>query len=698
MATLNIGGQKVKVGDEFLRMSPEQQSAAVEEIAANLGGSGNTAAPSQAYTDALSNASAASRSLSLPSPSIPPASPDLMGSTAATLGGLVNGIPVIGPAIQNTTDAIVGTSLQLAGQGPMEEYRANARARRAQIAQANPIADIAGQVAAPIGAFGAAARVPVAATALGMTGPLKTQIANGAVTNSLASSLDALVRGQDTTDAALIGAGTGVAGPLVGRGAESVLKPIVGRIAPVLNAARNPADEAALRVGSVVSRDRAAGQGISQADELVAAQTGIPLSNVDRGGEVTRALGRSVANQNPEARETLTRLADDRFTSQAPRAVSFIKRLTGGAADDIGYQQSIQDVARAVNKPRYEAAFSAPSARAVWNKPIQELMQSNTFRSAINAAESRGTDKAAISGFRAVRNPFEFLSDGSVTLRTNPDGSRALPSLAFWDQVKRNIDGMIGTAQRSGDNALMSDLVQIKDKLVKSLDTTVTEYKAARQGAASFFDAEDALDAGKKFANQPRSIPEAKAAFAKFTPAEKQAFQTGYASELIDKIKAGGDRRNVVQQYFGSPAAREQAELVFGPAKARELEAYVRVEGLSDKLRGALGNSTTVRQLVELGLAQGGAAAGGAGLGFLATGDWQGALAGAALTKAPRYVGEKIDARVMENVAKLLASGTRADLDKAVSNAAMSPEWMKALTSLGNALQIGVMSSAVAQN
>lgn len=46
MATLNIGGKKVKVGDEFLRMTPEQQNVAVEEIAASLGGA-ETVAPQQ---------------------------------------------------------------------------------------------------------------------------------------------------------------------------------------------------------------------------------------------------------------------------------------------------------------------------------------------------------------------------------------------------------------------------------------------------------------------------------------------------------------------------------------------------------------------------------------------------------------------------------------------------------------------------
>lgn len=37
MPTLNISGKKVQVGDEFLKMSPEQQNAAVEEIAGHIG-------------------------------------------------------------------------------------------------------------------------------------------------------------------------------------------------------------------------------------------------------------------------------------------------------------------------------------------------------------------------------------------------------------------------------------------------------------------------------------------------------------------------------------------------------------------------------------------------------------------------------------------------------------------------------------
>jgi hypothetical protein len=40
MPTLNIGGQRVKVGDDFLNLSPEDQESTVEEIAGSLGAKG----------------------------------------------------------------------------------------------------------------------------------------------------------------------------------------------------------------------------------------------------------------------------------------------------------------------------------------------------------------------------------------------------------------------------------------------------------------------------------------------------------------------------------------------------------------------------------------------------------------------------------------------------------------------------------
>ena len=148
---------------------------------------------------------------------------------------------------------------------------------------------------------------------------------------------------------------------------------------------------------------------------------------------------------------------------------------------------------------------------------------------------------------------------------------------------------------------------------------------------------------------------------------------------MIDKIKAVGDRTNVINTVFKSQAAREQMELVFGQKKLREIEAYVRVEDLADRLRGAMGNSTTARQLVELGI--------GAGGGFAVSGgDWKGALGGAALAKGARHLGQRIDNKVMEAVARMLTADSPKAIDAAVKRAAESQEYMRALEEWGRLL------------
>jgi hypothetical protein len=592
----------------------------------------------------------------------------LMDKAQAASGSFLEGMPLIGSTL---IDWAKQGRAAVQGMTP-EEVDAEYQAAK----EANPITSTVAGVGGSIAALAPLGATQVGGRLLGMTGGFGSRALFGAGSGGALAGADTLTRGGSLEDAAastLIGGGLGLGIPVAGAGLR-----LAGNAAtPLIGAVTNPIKEAFRRTGTAFGRDMQANPAsvMNQADEAVAAANGVPLINADRGGETVRALARSVANQSPEARGVIEKVASDRFAGQAGRAVNFIRRIAGGSVDDLAYQQSLKNAAAATNKPRYDAAMNSPRASFVWSQDIADLLQSPTFRSAVQAAESRGADKAAIAGVKAVKNPFKFGADGSISIKVNPDGSRALPSLAFWDQVKRNLDGMIGTAQRSGDDALTADLTAMKQKLVGALDQTVPEYRAARAGAASYFGAEDALDAGKMFANKTRELPEAQKAFNAMNASEKQAFRVGFASEIIDKIKDARFRANVIDQAFGSPAKREMMELVFGKAKAKELEAYVRVEELADKLRNSLGNSTTARQLMELGI--------GAGSGALLTGgDWKGALGGAALVKGGRFLAQRADNKVMQEVAKLLTSSDPADLQRAVANASLSPKWMDALEGL----------------
>ena len=602
-------------------------------------------------------------------------------------------LPVAGPALRTVSD-FIGSNISglVTGEDPAK-IRAAVQARRETRKEQYPLSNISGQIAGTLTPMGMIGRTAAGAEALGMTGAkLLPRIRRSASSSALISGADTAARGGDVHDvgaSAAVGSVIGAAIPVGGRAIERGISAVADRIYPTVNAALRPEQEAARRVGMALARDAKADPKsiMSATDETVARQNNIPVVNADRGGETTRALARSVANQSPEARATIEKTASDRFGAQSQRAAEFIRRLTSGNMDDIGMQQAIRDTARFVNKPAYDRAFSSPPAQQLFTPRLQELMQSPSMRRAVAKVPARSADRGAVEGFKEIGNPFSMNSKGSYVLRQKANGELVAPTLQFWDQVKRNLDGEIGKAARAGDNTLKADLTALKNRLVDELDTAVPAYRAARRGAASYFDAEDAMEAGKKFATTPRLVPEAMAAFEKFTPVEKNGFAIGYASELIDRIKASGDRTNVINSVFKSQSARESMELVFGPKKAKEVEAYVRVEDLVDRMRGAMGNSTTARQLVELGI--------GAGGGYAATGDWAGALTGAALARGARHVGQRVDAKVMQRVANMLMSDKRGNLQLAVHAAARNPGYMRALEDLGNALAIPSRAAGV---
>ena len=409
-----------------------------------------------------------------------------------------------------------------------------------------------------------------------------------------------------------------------------------------------------------------------------------------------RALARSASDYSPDARGMIRAAAEPRFETQGDRALGFLYRISGGATDDLAARDAIAASAKAANGPAYAKAFSAPSAQGMWSPGLQDLTGSPAMRAAISGAEGRAANRAAVEGGKQVVNPFVRGADGTMTLRKAADGSTAIPNLQFWDQVKRNLDGMIGKAVRAGDKPLVADLSAVKSKLVSEMDHAVPEYATARRGAAAFFEAEDALDAGKKFVMQTKNLAESAKAKASMSAAEKEAFEVGYAAQLSDVIKQTGDRRNVVNKIWGSKAARDKITVALGPAKAREFEAFVHVETAMDAIRGATGGSPTAAKLADMGVlaAQGGVYGGAGGIaGYMATdGDWRGATLGAVLGGAGRYR----ESAVAKEVAKLLLSTDTQAAVKATQLALRSSEGMGIIKALSKSVQTMIGAAPVA--
>lgn len=411
---------------------------------------------------------------------------------------------------------------------------------------------------------------------------------------------------QRAETGAVLGGVTGALAPAVVSGLGAATKPF--------QAALNPEAVAASRIGDVISRDASNGMpGLSATDVTAARQANQAPALVDVGGETTKALARAVANQSPEARAQLADLANQRFETQGTRFSDFMNGMFGGNLDSQAVRDQLAQQAKTVNTPAYQAAYRAGD-NGVWDEDLANLVRSPHMASAVQDAQTKAAHNAVMNGQPIVKSPFVTDAAGNVSLAQKPNGEVAYPTLRYWDQVKRSLDGKINVAQRAGDRETAADLTGLKQALVAKLDAAVPAYGTAREGAYRFFGAENALDAGEKFFTMSKSadIAGMKKSLAQMTPAQKELFARGLASQIAQKALNASSRRDVVK-LFDAPQTREKLQLGLGQARSDQIEAYLRREAIIDRLRTALGNSTTARQGHEAGLT-GGAAHGVAGM------------------------------------------------------------------------------------
>jgi len=520
------------------------------------------------------------------------------------------------------------------------------RADTAAAEEQHPIASIAGNVAGAIALpIGAAAN---AATLLG-------RMATGAAVGAGLGGLSGVGEGSGVIDSASRGlTGAAIGGALGGAAPaaiEGVIRGARAAAGPVTNAIRgirNPEDEAARRVATSIQRDMQADptatSRLTPQEFAASRQQGGPATIMDLGGETTRALARSAANTSPEGRAALSRTINDRFEGQSDRVTGWL-RNTFHFPDANAQAQALTDVAKSVNRPAYAKAYAEGRA-GIWDDQLSELSQAPVVQDAVSAALKQAQNKSA-SGSLTAATPERWVNNGK-------------PTLEFWDLVKRQIDQEINVAKRAGKNEDVGTLTEVKNVIVSKLDEAVPSYAKARAGAAHFFDAQDSLEAGKNYVTKNVPNSDVRRALSHMTPLERQLFQDGFVSEYIANLNKIGDRRSVLNKIAESPAAREKLTIALGREKTAELEAGLRVEGIMDLARNAVqGNSTTARQLAELGLAGGAYGFSGGGLNPFSD---PGAVMNAALAYGALKGKNKINENVSRKVAEMLTSSDPAKL------------------------------------
>jgi hypothetical protein len=568
------------------------------------------------------------------------------------------------------------------GTGGGEAYDATVERERVAneaAAQAHPWANLAGQAAGALPTALVAPEIGALKTLTPFARAALTGAGYGALSGAGAGT-DIGNRANQAASGAVLGGATGGASSA----AISALAPVANYTGKAVGLIRgNPATvdtEAARRIQSALSRDASMGSdGLPAAAMDPAQQAGLPVINADRGGETVKALARSSANTSPEARIALQDAINPRYANQGERINNAVRSIAGTQGDAGATATALEEAARKANRPAYAKAY-AQGANGLWDEGFEQLTRAPDVQDAIRAATRTGANRATVDGFAAPKNPF-VENNGALSLKKNPDGTTAYPSLQFWDHVQRNLRDKTEALARTGHNSAAADTKALRKTLVDHLDQLAPAFREARQGAARFFGAENALEAGQKFVTSNLDIREAARAFAKMSESERALFREGFVSDLTSKIERLGDSADVVNRMFGSNAARQKIQIVLGKDGAAKLEAHLRVENIMTRLRTAInGNSTTARQLAELGMAGG---LGGVTQGVL-TGDMDprkltlGFVLGAAAKKG--YV--RIDANVARRVGEMLASPDPKILERGLTAAAKNGTMMDALKAL----------------
>ena len=435
-------------------------------------------------------------------------------------------------------------------------------------------------------------------------------------------------------------------------------------------------------------RDAASGGGgLDQYAQRYALNQGQPVVAADIGGDATRRLARTASNLSDEAGQTLSGVVNKRFETQGPRITEFLNDL--GAGNSVRTLDNLQEQASAALKPLYKRAYTEGD-RPLWTPELERLAGSPDVLSAMKSAVETGKSRAITDGYGAFNPGVKISDDGLVTFMQGKNGAPAYPNLQYWDYVKRELDDAAKAAGRAGRTEEASRIGSQAKMLRDTLDREVPSYGAARGVAATAFKAEDALEAGAKFASEKGANREYAKTISQMSGPEKKLFTHGFLSELQNKIGETRDRQNVVNTIFASPAARQRIEMVVGQDQYARVEKFIRAETIMDQLRTAVqGNSTTARQLADMAAIPGLVGAGT----FAGSGDLKDAGLAATGAAALRHGSSKINANVMKHVGDLLASEDPQKIRQAISTIKASKPLQETLAPFAGRLSTALIAN-----
>jgi len=438
--------------------------------------------------------------------------------------------------------------------------------------RANPISGVAGDIA---GGIGQALALPMgSATAAGR---ILTGTGQAAALGAGQGAIESRGGIGETVKGGAMGSIAGLAGGAVGEGLVAGGRALIDPMRGLMRS--GPANEqAAARVLYAADKAGVTPQSVRQ----TVSDLGADAFLADTLGRHGEALARSTANTSPEARGILEAASKQRLGGQTDRVIEALQHA-GGLPQRMTVQE-LSDAAAARARPQINSAYEQARAAGydLPNTPFKWTDDSPMVQSALRQAEAQTADRTAAFG--------------------NDQASK----FSVWDAT-RQILARQGFEE--GDPVAKA----LARRLNQTVDDALPEASGARSLAQDLKQRQAALELGAEGArmNPGGDFPNRLAALG--LPPRPELGQ-GFAAQAIENISNRKPGVSALDQLTGTKSARETLTAVL-MGRADDVNRRIAAERQFMNFDRALsGNSTTARQLMELG----GLGAAGAAGGYLA--------------------------------------------------------------------------------
>jgi hypothetical protein len=276
-------------------------------------------------------------------------------------------------------------------------------------------------------------------------------------------------------------------------------------------------------------------------------------------------------SRSPELKQA----ADD----MSGRMREFTGNLLGIKENPQAFIDRIEDFGKQERTRVYNVARSMPTAQNIDAPQINALRDRYVFQQAEAAA---------------IQNATGVPQWGIV-----PPSGKSSGNLAYYDQVKRELDSLYEQAARLGNPTKMTAANQARVDLLNILDARIPAYRDARGVASDLFKTENSVEAGKRFlvTADEYKLPEFRKAFNSYNPDQKRGFALGMLGDIEDTIKRGNPSL-VANRFLKNKQFQEKLQYALGPEWYDTVRGKVLSENLiqqADKMRAQIGSAEALK-------------------------------------------------------------------------------------------------------